>query len=739
MKKKIYIQKALITAALIVSLSMQLYANGKLYIERIKDSITLDGIIEEEAWQEIEALPMTMYTPKFGAEPTVKTDVLLCFDDDYLYIGVRSFDDEPDKILAPSKKRDAMIASTDWFGVILDTYNDKENGVAFFTTPSGLRFDATVFNDAQGEVPINISWNTFWDVAVSRNNDGWFSEYRIPLSSLRYQVKDGNATMGFICWRWIPHKNEQIVFPAIPPNWGNWSTWKPSQAAEIVLEDIERRRPFYVTPYALGGFGQSWDLNDNETAYVYDKNIERQIGGDIKIGLPGNLTLDLTANTDFAQIEADDQEVNLTRFSLFFPEKRLFFQERSSNFDFKFDEFNRLFYSRRIGLHEGDKVPIYGGARLVGRTGPWDVGFINMHTAPVDSLSSENFTVLRMRRRVINPYSYVGGILTNRMGADGSYNTAWGADGIFRLFGEDYLTVRIAQTFEETKSNDPASLDPTRLYVDWTRRSKTGLGYVAAYSRAGADYNPGIGYEQRENFTRLGGELLYGWLPDDHARWYQHRLTIEGFHISQNGTGKTESSEIGAGWLFQTKDSYYGEIALKRYFENVTEAFDLSDNVHVPAGKYGFYGIEVRAETPGQRKVFLWTKTQAGQFYDGRGITTTLWPRWIVVDDFELSAQYTFSRINFAERQQKFVSHIIRLRALATLSLKFSILAFVQYNSNADILLSNVRLRYNPREGNDLYIVYDEGTNRDRYRQLPVLPKVSNRTILLKYSYTFHL
>ena len=257
------------------------------------------------------------------------------------------------------------------------------------------------------------------------------------------------------------------------------------------------RKPFYVAPYLLGGGERVFSLNEAESAYSRDDQPTYEAGLDVKYGLTSNLTFDLTLNTDFAQVELDDQQINLTRFSLFFPEKRIFFQKRSSIFDFGFGESNRLFHSRRIGIHEGSPVRIYGGARLVGRLGAWDVGMLDMQTSPFEDLSSENFGVFRMRRQVINPYSYVGGIVTSRIGAGGEYNTAYGLDGIFRLFGHDYLELKWVQTFDDGGSNDLTSLDPARIYLNWERRTFDGFAYALNYSRAGPAYDPGLGFEIR--------------------------------------------------------------------------------------------------------------------------------------------------------------------------------------------------------------------------------------------------
>ena len=436
-------------------------------IPKITGQIVLDGLSNEPAWEGIESLPMVMHAPTFGIPPTEKTEVLIGYDDDYLYMAGRLYVSDPSFVQSTSKKRDFMGGNCDWFGLILDTFNDNENAVGFFTTPAGLRFDFTVFNDAQGEFPVNISWNTFWDVKTAVTDEGWFVEMRVPFTSLRFQEIDGEIVMGLIVWRWIPKKNEQLIYPAIPPDWGMWSAWKPSLAHEIVLRDIPRRNPLYIAPYVLGGHGRSNELNDEETAYVRQDEAEFELGLDLKYGLTRNLTLDVTVNTDFAQVEADDQMVNLTRFSLFFPEKRLFFQERSSNFEFNLGGPQQLFYSRRIGLHDDKPVRIYGGLRVVGRLGAWDVGLLNMQTAKTEESCPENFGVLRVRRQVINPNTYIGGIVTSRLGDDGSYNVVYGLDGIFKLFGVDYLKAHWAQSFQHSLENDPLSFTPTRWSINW--------------------------------------------------------------------------------------------------------------------------------------------------------------------------------------------------------------------------------------------------------------------------------
>jgi hypothetical protein len=468
-------------------------------------------------------------------------------------------------------------------------------------------------------------------------------------------------------------------------------------------------------------------------------NLKGDPGLDIKYGVTNNLTLDITLNTDFAQVEADDEQVNLTRYSLFFPEKRLFFQERSGNFEFGFEESNSLFYSRRIGIHEGNEVRIYGGARFVGRLGAWDIGFLSMQTEKTEELPSENFTVFRLRRQVLNPYSYVGGMMTSRIGLNGVWNVAYGLDGMIRMFGDDYLSLKWAQTFDESKDNNALSLDPVRIFVDWERRNTEGFHYKLNYSRAGKDYLPGSGYERRTDFTRFGDSIRYGWIPEKESKLLNHRIYIEGFAYMQNVESSIESAEIGPGWEFETKGGSVGIFSFKRHVEDVEEEFSFSDSAGVPAGKYTYYEFEGTYETPRAGQIRLSSTVNAGSFYDGNRFSLTVSPVWNVSQHIYLTGTYQINRLKFAERNQEFTGHVGMLRFQFMPTIKHTFTAFIQYNSANDLILANFRYRFNPREGVDLYIVYNEGFNTDRQREIPFLPLTRNRTIMVKYSYMFNI
>lgn len=714
--------------------------NPPLELTKIQAPLVFDGMPDELFWDNIQPVPLTMHLPTYGKKPTEKSEIRIAYDDDYLYLSGRLYDSEPDKIAANSKKRDAFIGNTDWFGFVIDSYNDKENGLAFFTNPNGLRLDVNVFGDALGRNPVNLSWNTFWDVKTVINEEGWFAELRIPFSSLQFQSGE-EVKMGISTWRYIARKNESAIFPAISPEWGDWSMWRPSLAQEYILRGVKRQKPFYVTPYALGSFNEQNNLDDLETSYTQEEDRNLELGLDVKYGLSKNFTLDLTVNTDFAQVEVDDQQVNLTRFSLFFPEKRLFFQERSGVFQYSFGSRDQLFYSRRIGIDDdGNPVRILGGARLVGRAGLWDIGMMNMQTQGNDNLNGENFTVLRLRREVFNPNSDAGFIFTNRMDFEGNYNTVYGFDATIRVVKDDFLSLRWASSFDSENSDQFFSLDPTRFWISWATRRFKGLTYAASFSRAGKNYDPGVGFQGRKDFTRVGMRLSHGWFGKEES-WLQRYNLIYRAQMfwSNQESGLLETYSGSAAFEFNAKKGWGGAIGTRYNYEFLDEELEFTDEIFVDQGLYRFFQPYINFTTSPNASFFVGGEISYGDFYGGKRMNVSLNPNWALSASWELSGNYQFNRIDFPLNGGKFDIHVGGLRVLYMLDTKFSVSSFIQYNSASGTFLTNLRLRYNPKEGNDLFIVFNDDMNTNRFRELPILPVHNTRNVVVKYSYTFSL
>jgi len=739
----------ILIVVLLSGLHNNLISQEALKIKRILAPVKFDGMPEEEAWQALDLFNLTMHKPNFGAQPSEKSEVRIGYDDEFLWVGASLYMQDASKIFAVTKKRDEELFDYDAFGIILDTYNDNENGLAFFTTPTGLRTDYTISNDAaqNGGGPgmnsaMNTSWNTFWDVKTTRDDNGWYVEMRIPFSSLKFKPRNDIATMGLIITRNISSNNERDTYPSIDPKYGFMAPNKPSLAGTIAIEGARPKKPVYISPYIIGGISRDWSLDEEEIAYVKEDDPEYNAGIDVKYNINSNLTLDLTANTDFAQVEADDQQVNLTRYSLFFPEKRMFFQERSSLFDFSLGgHSDNLFYSRNIGIAGRDLIRIYGGARLTGRMGKWDMGFMNMQTEKHEETPGENFGVLRMRRQVINPNSYVGGIITSRLGMNGEQNIAYGLDGIFKLFGDDYLNVKWSQTYDSKIGNKLNSFNPSFVMVNWERRSEEGFAYNLNYTYAGQEFNPGVGFVMRKGVQGVNAGMLYGWIPGEKSKLFNYNINVRAERYSRLEDGNLESMQISPGLEINTKKNFYAEISLEYQEEGVLHNFPLAENIWINAGNYSFLGFEGRFGTSESRILSLGGEIFGGQFYDGNRIGCELESNINFSSSFKLTGGYEFNAIRFPEREinNSLNIHSVNMKALYMFSTKLSATLLTQYVNTEDELITNFRLRYNPREGNDFYLVFNDFRGISDSYSIPERPKFFSKTIMFKYTHTFIL
>ncbi|HEV8597798.1 MAG TPA: DUF5916 domain-containing protein [Gemmatimonadales bacterium] len=707
-----------------------------LRLTRLRAPIELDGRLDEPAWQAVPVLPLTGFTPTFGGPLTERTELRVAYDDRYLYLGGRMYDSDSRGVRTNTLYRD-RYSGDDLIAIVLDTYNDRQTAVWFTVNPAGTRIDRAVSNDAEfvGTDPMNDNWNTFWDVATTRSDSGWFAELRIPFSSLGFQDTDGRVTMGLIVYRLIARKNERQLFPAIPPHW-DLAFAKPSQAQRVVLEGVHARRPVYVTPYLLGGSTWRTGLNADSTQYLRQSDRTAEAGLDLRYSPTSNLSLDLTANTDFAQVEADDQQVNLTRFSLFFPEKRQFFQERAAIFEFNTGGISRLFHSRTIGLVEGQPIRIYGGARLVGRLGSWDLGLLDMQTDAGDSVPSENFGVLRLKRGVFNPNSTLGGMLTSRIGHHGGYNVAAGIDAMIRTVGDEYLTAKCVQTYTSGLPNPVLGSDQSLLLLRWERRNTVGLGYAGELVRSGADYDPGMGFSFRRAFTSLELAPRYQWLVGSRTAFRTVGVGVLGNSFWRNSDHTVESGEVAPFLNAELKKGQALGLTLRRSYESIRQPFAISGGTSILPGNYWFTRLELNvmaARSATFRPSFL---VSAGSFFDGTRVGFSARPAWNPNRHVELGVDYDYNRVRFTDRQQESDLHLVRLRLQLALDVHLSLATLAQYDNADDAVGINARLRYNFREGRDLWVVYNEALNTDRPLVLPRLPLSRSRAFLLKYTHT---
>ena len=709
-------------------------AGVPLELQRLTGPITIDGVPTEAAWQAIPPLPMTMYTPVFRGRPTQRTEIRVAYDDEFLYAAGWFYDTDASSIRVNSLYRDRWNGD-DAFAIYIDAFNDKKNAKWFGTTPGGIRFDQLISDDG---ATINADWDTFWSAATSITSNGWFAEIRIPLSSLGFHSDaSGRAVMGLTATRLISRSDERVTFPEID---SRFDFRRPSVAHEVVLRGVHPRTPLYVTPYALTGVSrQALEQAAPAPLGFHDQHATSgRAGVDVRYPLAGNLTLDLTANTDFAQVEVDDQVVNLDRFPLYFPERRRFFQESSGIFDFNSTGGLRLFNSRRIGLTSDlTPVPVVAGARLVGRVSGWDIGALEMETKAQGSFPAENFGVARVRHPIFNPYSTVGLMATTYVGGN-RRNGALGADGIFQLRGDQYASLRVASMADNRDTNTTFA---SRSLIDFTmdRRVQRGLQYNAAFSRAGRDYRPELGFLPRADFTVANVAGNY-FIFTDSSRYF--RRVYPGalaFQTFRNSDHALESAQWALWVEWDTKDGGGGWVEPKVFHENVAAPFTIAGKTGVPAGAYTFSDLQLVYLMGAGAPLRTSVNFRAGSYFDGQRVQVLTSPTWNVSPHLEFGGDYQFTRLRFPIRDQGIDINVVRLRIRSAVDARASGNAFIQYNSTTNRLDFNVRLRYAFAEGTDLWLVYNEGLTTDRAADdVGIVPPLSlSRALTLKYTHTF--
>ena len=700
-----------------------------LALTRLPAPIVLDGMPDEPAWQEIAPLPLTMHLPVFRGTPTQATEIRVAYDDEYFYAAGWFYDTDPSGIRVNSLYRDRWNGD-DALAIYIDAFNDNRNAKWFGITPAGMRFDQLVSDDG---ATLNENWDSFWNARARVTREGWFVEVRIPFSTIGFRTDaQGRAVMGLTVTRLVSRLGERVTFPAIDPA---FPFRRPSLARDVLLTGVRSRTPAYVTPYALAGTQQE-ALSGGTVA----RKTPAEFGVDVRYPLSGKLTLDLTVNTDFAQVEADEQRVALDRFPLFFPERRRFFQEGSGLFDFVTADGARLFHSRRIGLAEDlTPVPILGGARLVGRIGNWDIGALDVQTQAVGETPGENFGVLRMRRPVLNQFSTAGFMVTSFAGA-GRQNLAVAADASVRLTGDEYLGLKWASTFgDDTEAVDLVS----RSLVDakWERRTGRGLSYTAQFSRAGRDFDPQLGFLPRRDFTTANVVGNYYIFTDTHAflrRVYPGALAFSTF---RNTDGTLESGQYAFWVQWDTKAGGGGWVEPKWFREDVAEPFTIGGKVDIPAGRYEFADLQAVFLMPSGASIRTSVDARAGTYFDGRRAQAIVRPTWNVSRHLELGVDYQITRLDFPSRRQSVSIHLAGFRARTALDATKSANVLIQYNSTTRRVDLNVRLRYAAAEGRDLWLVYNEGLDTDPGERpglgIPAGPTSLSRALVVKYTYTF--
>lgn len=707
-------------------------SDAVLPLPRLTGTIQLDGRSDDAAWLAITPLPMTQYLPSFRAPSVERTEVRIGYDANAIYVMVDAWELHPGGVRASSMVRDDD-APGDFINVLLDTFGDRQNAVNFSTTPGGQRNDWTVSNDAQNVASLSPAWNGVWDVVVRRGAGGWHAEYRIPFTTLRFNTVNGRAEFGLHVNRLTAHANERVTFPAVEPT-SQLALWKPSRMQRISVEGINAARSLRVMPYVVAGIDGRRSPDPATSPWSRDDRAE--IGGDLKTALSPNVTLDLTANTDFAEAEVDDQRVNLTRFPLFYPERRGFFVERAGTFQVRTSETDLLFNSRRVGLTPaGEPVRLLGGARVVGQIAGWDIGLFDAQMDHTDTRARENLGVLRLKRGLINRGSWAGLMVTSRLTSDSS-QAAVGADGELYLGGDDYLLLAAATLVGDAGAGADEGVLPrgaARLLVE--RRRNRGLWYRAGVATTGARYTPALGYVERSDAIRPLLEVGYGKAIS--SRGHQLRGSASSAAAWRNAAGTFEQANHAVAVTLEQPSGATWTLSLNQQEDELALPFNPVPGTTVAAGRHAARFAQLALTPPNGPRAVAGVSLRAGEFYDGTLYSLTLTPEWRASAHLRLSGELQVDRLEFAGRDERVWSELVRLRALISATPRLSLSTVLQANTTGDLATANLRLRYNVREGHDLWVVYGHHENLDRDRAQPRLPGTARANLLLKYTRSF--
>ena len=681
---------------------------GRVTVRAVEltEPIRVDGRLDEDVYQRI--LPITDFIqqlPDEGEPGTERTETWVLFDGDSMYVSARCYETAPESDwVANEMRRDSLqLRQNDSFSVLFDTFYDRRNGVAFLANPIGGFADFAVTNEGI----VNSDWNPVWDVRTGRFDGGWTVEMEIPFKSLRYRPGE-TQLWGLQLRRIIRRRTEASYLTALPISAARGNSviaglWRVSQGATLVgVRPPEQTLNLEIKPYGIGGV--TTDLDDVPPRR---NDGDGDFGVDVKYGITRNLTADFTYNTDFAQVEVDEQQVNLTRFSLFFPEKREFFLEGRDNFEFARggaggrSDAPTLFFSRRIGLQGGDVVPIIGGGRLTGKIGAFDVGALNIQTndETLSGAESTNFTVIRVKRDILRR-STIGGLFTNRsvsLVGDGS-NQVYGVDGRFAF----YNNVNVLGYFSKTQTPGRRGRDTSYL-GDF---AYTGDRYGLDLSHLVVEDNfiPEVGFVRRDNIARTTGSARFSPRPRsvDWIRRFVFEGSLDYVETADTGLVETRLGEVG----FQTEleNSDRVSVSVADTYEFLIQPFQIAPGVVIPVGGHRFSNVTMSYSFGQQRPVSGSIAIQRGQFWTGDATRLTISRGRIEVTP-QLSVEPS-GEVNWVDLPEgAFTSYLARTRVNYTFTPRMFFSGLLQYG---DTLSTNFRLRWEYRPGSELFVVYTE-------------------------------
>jgi len=710
---------------------------------RITEPIVLDGKLDDAVYARIPPVSgFIQQVPDEGAPATEATDTWVFFDDENIYITAKCWDSHPERMVANEMRRDNFnIFQNENLSIMLDTFYDRRNGFMFQTNPLGALRDQAFGDEGQA---INRDWNTVWNVKASIFDQGWIVEVVIPFKSLRFSA-GGDQVWSINIRRSVKWKNEDSYLTPVSRSHGPRGIYRASESATLVgIQTPASARNLEFKPYAI-----STVVTNNDADPVVSNDLSGDFGFDVKYGLTKSLIADGTYNTDFAQVEEDQQQVNLTRFSLFFPEKREFFLEGQNIFSFAGVQTRGnfgsrpggtignltpiMFFSRRIGLTADGVDPIIAGGRVTGRAGNYRVGALNIQTEGIgDLLDPTNFSVLRLRRD-IGRRSDIGVIGTHRTTSvteAGTSNSLVGFDGNFafgtnlRLNGYYALTDTRLDSGSSLKGDESSYLG--RLDYNGDR-----YGLQLEQLKVGEAFRPELGFLRREAFSRSFVQGRFSPRPAS-IEWIR-RFVFEGTgdYVEGEPTGRVETRRAQGVFRVELEAGDQVAVEYNTQYELLPEEFEISPGIILPAGGYDFEDVRFIYQIAPQRRLPGFVSYRSGSFFNGNRRALSFNGRVEITSQFSFEPQIS---LNFVELDQgDFEAHVVATRVNYTLSPRSFVSGLFQWNSSNGTLSSNIRLRWEYEPGSDLFVVYSDGRLTDPMG----LPALSNRSFAIKFTKLF--
>ena len=713
---------------------------------RLSEPIRVDATLDESVYQTVQPFGgFIQQLPAEGEPSTERTDVWVFYDAQNVYVGARLWDSAPEsEWIANEMRRDSFqLVNNEYFSVGFDTFYDRRNGVTFMTNAIGGFMDFEISDEGFS----NADWNPIWDVRTGRFDGGWTVEMEIPFKSIRFRP-GASQIWGLQMGRHIRWKNERTYLNAVPASAGP-GEFRLSEAGTLTGVEVgQDNRTFEIKPYAIGSLA-----TDVNAVPLISNDGDGDFGVDIKYGVTDNLTADFTYNTDFAQVEVDEQQVNLTRFSLFFPEKREFFLEGRGIFDFGRGvtifrggpggggrpgggggffgggDVPTIFFSRRIGLERGQTVPILGGGRLTGKVGKFSIGAVNMQTD--DALGANalgtNFTVLRVKRDILRR-SRIGGIFTGRSvsTAGPGSNEAYGLDALFSFYDNVNFNGYYARTRTPGLMGDDTSYQGKFSYTG------DRYGFELDHLLVGDNFNPEVGFLRRDDFRRTFTLARFSPRPASIRAVRQFTWEASLDYI-ENGGGQVESRIALARFETELENSDRFGIDVQDSYELLVQPFPIATDVTIPVGAYAFRDYFASYSMGAQRRFSGTFSIQRGEFFSGH-LTAVGYRNGRIEITPQLSVEPGIA-VNLIDLPAgEFTATLATSRVTYTLTPRAFFSALVQYNNSNDSLSTNLRLRWEYQPGSELFIVYNDQRDTATLRGTPML---QNRAFIVKFTRLF--